>query len=550
MNNISFLKILLSIFVGILLIACEKDDLDTGYAIDLKGTPDVYESVNEKGQLEIPIKITCEKGLKRAFYKIVTKAVDSEKLTIGSEINIPVSGNTLDTTLVIPITMTLNSVVIAVFDNDDIINLRTVKVESVKESPVLTFKGGIKVRKTVAIGIPFNINGNVVSEHELKLISFETVNNGQKGTPVSLALGDKKNVDFTASVPVAAGLQYVLLKAENIYGGIAVDTFKVTNVVSGDFISLTMEQNLTELNYFFDQEDNELKGNIASGSDIKTLKYAVTKNGTEGALQTVNIGSDAGNDYNFSFKVKGEQGIQGIRLVAENNGAKTVTVNLTIPAIAIRATYLQDVAMSTDPADNKCFFSAYRTPHVYGLAEGKTNQLMIDWVLTKTSSGVQPISLHAYGASTTYYANALPYLGGFTDLTYLYLSSLRATMTQANFNTVLSVKDIKTYVDRYIFGPAPEGQAYNIYTSSRRVGDTFSASKTKGGFVIAWGSHTHPTVSPAVVNNVSHAIVWVKQVTQKSNGHWDIVFDIKFPKDDQRTPNNGSAIAPYSPYPL
>lgn len=541
-------KVFLALFVGLLLFACE-DDISEKFDIDLKGTPEVYESVNEKGNLEIPIKITCEAGLKKAFYKTVDKVVGYGKPVISGEKSIPVSGNTLDTVIEIPITMILYQIVIAIYDNNDVVYLRTVKVEEVKKAPVLTFKDGINIRKTAAIGIPFKIEGNVTSEHELKQISFIPVNNGNPGTAVLLDLGNKSNVNFSASVPVAAGLQYILLKAENIFGGLAVDTFRVQNVVNEDFISITIAENQTELNYFFDQEDNELKGTIASGSDIKNLNYAITKNGAEGALQAVTL-TNPGNETNFSFKVKGEAGMEKIRIVAENNGNKIATVNLTIPGIAVRATYLQNVSMSTDPADNKCFFSAYRTPNVYGVTEAKSNQLMVDWILTKTASGVQPVSPHAYGANATYYANSLPYLSGFTNLTYLFLTSLRATITLNGFNSIVSEKDIKTYIDRYLVAPAPEGQAYNVYTASRRVGDTYNASKSQGGFVIGWGSHTHPTASPAVVNNVGFAIVWVKQATQKSNGHWDFVFDIKFPKADQRTPNNASAIEPYSPYPL
>lgn len=548
MKHTYLMKIFLSFFVGLLLFACEEDVVEK-FDIDLKGTPDVYESVNEKGLLEIPIKITCEAGLKKAFYKTVDQVVGYGKPVVSAEKSIAVSGNTLDTILEIPVTMNLYQIVIAVYDNNDVLYLRTVKVEEVKKAPVLTFKNGISFRKIAAIGISFKIEGNVTSEHELKQISFTPVNHGAPGASISLDLGNKSNVDFVANVPVSAGLQYVLLKAENIFGGMAVDTFKVQNVVNEDFISLTIAENQTELNYFFDQEDNEVKGTIVSGSDIKTLKYAVTQNGSEGALQTVTL-TNPGNEADFSFKVKGEAGMQNIRVVAENNGGKTVVLNLTIPEVAIRAIYLQDISMSTDPADNKCFFSAYKTPHVYGYTEAKANQLMIDWVLTKTGSGVQPISMHAYGANATYYANALPYMGGFTDLTYLYLTSLRGTITLNGFNSVVSEKDIKMYIDRYIVAPAPEGQSYNVYTASRRVGDTFNASKSQGGFVIGWGSHTHPTVSPAVVNNVSFAIVWVKQAKQKANGHWDFVFDIKFPKADQRTPNNASAIAPYDPYPL
>ncbi|MDD4193278.1 MAG: hypothetical protein PHI28_18225, partial [Mangrovibacterium sp.] len=288
MKHTYLTKVLLSVFLALFLFACE-DDVNEEYDIDLKGTPEVYESINEKGNLEIPIKITCEAALKKAFYKTVDKIVGYGKPVVSAEKSIPVSGNTLDTVIEIPVTMNLYQIVIAVYDDNDVVYLRTVKVEEVKKAPVLTFKDGINIRKTAAIGIPFKIEGNVTSEHELKQIGLTPVNNGNPGATVSLDLGNKSNVNFSASVPVAAGLQYVLLKAENIFGGITVDTFRVQNVVNEDFISITIAENQTELNYFFDQEDNELKGAVSSGSDIISLRYAVTKNGSEGALQTVNL---------------------------------------------------------------------------------------------------------------------------------------------------------------------------------------------------------------------------------------------------------------------
>ncbi len=536
-------------FVGILLFACQEDTIEMNYAIDLKGTPEVYESLNENANLEIPIAITSEKGLKKAYYKIVTNQENTYKPKIGPEINIPVSGNSLDTVLSIPVTMDLNSVVIAVYDTDDIINLRTIKVEGVNKSPVITFKNDIDFRKTAAVGINFKINGNVTSENELKQISFTPVNNGNESTSVVLDLGNKSNVEFVADVPVEAGLDYVLLRAENTLGGISIDTFKVLNVVSDDFINLNINGNLTELNHFLIDEKNTISGVINSGSDIKSLKYIITKNDTEGVAQPVTSGVED-NELEFNIDITGEAGMQSVKLIAENNGGKTMTLNLPIPEASYRANYLKDVVMSTDPADDKCFFSAYKTPHVYGIAEAKSDQLMVDWILTYKSSGAQPVSGLAYGASSAYYENTLPYLQGFTQLTYLYLTSKRSIVTEEAFNELVSEADIKSYIDTYIFGPAPEGQNYNVYTSSRRVGDTFNESKSEGGFVIAWGTHTHPTVDPAVVNNVAHALVWVKRVTQKANGHWEFVFDIKYPKDNQRTANNQSVIAPYDPYPL
>ncbi|MGV8137799.1 MAG: hypothetical protein AB2L20_21530 [Mangrovibacterium sp.] len=544
MMNKYILRVFLAMLTGLCLFACDDDNMDPANQIDLEGTPEVYEYLTENASLEIPVNFTSGAGLKKAFYKIVTRNGNTYKYTYGPEISIPVSGNKLDIVLSIPVTINLYSVVIAVYDNDDIVSLKTLKVEEVKKSPVITFKDGIKFRNTAAIGIPFAIKGHVTSEHELKQLTFIPVNNGQLGTAVALGLGNKSDVDFVADIPVAAGLEYVLIKAVNTFDGASVDTFRVHQVVNDDFINLTMDQGVTELSRFFDQEQNTIKGRIASGSDIQSLHYTITKNGTEGTTQEVALGPDAGNETVFTFGILGEQGMENLKLVAVNKQAKTITVNLPIPVVHTRILTLENIEMSTDPDDQKCFFSAYHTPHVFGKDVAMSNQLLIDWVFVNRGTSGQPCSPHAYGAGTAYYDALSPYLQGFTQLTYLFLSSRRSPMTQQGVSAIESEQDMMAYMANY-------SDNYNIYTSSRRVGDYFDpVNKSNGGFIIGWGTHTHPAVSPAVVQNVAWGVAYIKQVTKKPNGHYKIIFDIKVPKNDVRSANNASVIAPYDPYPL
>ncbi len=336
MKHTYLTKVLLSVFLALFLFACE-DDVNEEYDIDLKGTPEVYESVNEKGNLEIPVQITCEAGLKKAFYKTVDKVIGYGKPVVSVEKNIPVSGTTLDTVLEIPVTMNLYQIVIAVYDNNDVVYLRTVKVEEVKKAPELTFKNGIRFKKTVMVGVPFKVEGNVSSENELKQISYTTVVNNQKGNPVAINPGDKKNVNFSVDIPVANGLQFVLFEAENEFGGIARDTFSVANVITEDFITVTIDLGITELKPFIANEKNMVMGNVTSWSDIKSLKYSIVRDGIEGAQQIVSLGDNPGNDYNFNFKILGEQGMEKVNLYAENNQGKKTTVVLPIPRVYERS---------------------------------------------------------------------------------------------------------------------------------------------------------------------------------------------------------------------
>lgn len=541
------IALLLVCFLG----ACKNDELaEPTYKIDLNGTPDVYATLNANDKLEIPIRITCEKELKNAYYKLVVTKANGE-LSPGTAINIPVKGYSLDTVITVPVTLNLHSVVFAVYDQDDKINIRTIRIESVKELPVVSFKDGVNLRKTVCVGIPFAISGKVESKYDLKAVSLTPVVAGAASTPVTIDLTNKTSLDYVGTIPVAAGLEYVVLKAENMYGGVVVDTFKILNVVSTDFVDIALDNEATELNRILKGESNTVGGLIVSGSDIATLKFAVKVNGAMGALQDAVLIDNAGNEAKFTFSVNGEQGLEAVQLIATNKGGKSATVNYTVPALRTRVAYLANVQMSTDPVDNTNFLALYEATPVFGDAVAKGKQGRIDFYLANKGNGVQPLSPHAYGAGTAYYDACKSSFAGFTELTYMFLSAVRGKLIKAEFDNILTENELRELINYRIIGPNPDGENYNVVTASRRVGDTFNTSTKKdGGYVIGWGSHTHPNVSPAVVQNNSFAIVWVKSVTLKSNGHYVMVFDIKYPVADQRAANNTSSIAPYSPYPL
>lgn len=549
MKKNSILKYIVSLLILCAFVSCD-DTSEIFYAIDLKGTPDTYETLNASDKLEIPIKITCENGLEKAFYKIVTQEPE-EAPKIGNEITIPVEGNILDTTLTIPVTVNLYGVVIAVYDQEGKVNSRTIRVESVKSIPTLSFKDDVKFRKTVCVGIPFNIIGKVESEHELASVTLVPVVSGKESSGLNIQLTDKMAADFTQSIPVENGLESVLVKAENIYGGIAVDTFKVLNVVMSDFVEVLLVNEATELTRIVANESSTVSGTITSGSDIATVKYATKINGTLGNLADATLTDNVGNETKYSFAIQGVEGLESVQIVATNKGGKTTTVNFLVPSLRHRLVYLKDVEMSSDPTDNTCFMALYENTKIFGVSTALTKQDRIDFYLANKGNGVQPLSPHAYGAGQAYYDASLPYIKGFTDLTYAFLTAKRANITQDAVNDLVYDFDLEDFLEARIIGPKPDGENYKILTASRRVGETFNdSSKKEGGFLLGWGTHTHPNVSPAVVQNVGFAIFYVKSVTKKSNGHWKMVFDVKYPVEDLRGPNNSGSIVPYAPYPL
>lgn len=210
---------------------------------------------------------------------------------------------------------------------------------------------------------------------------------------------------------------------------------------------------------------------------------------------------------------------------------------------------LTNIVMSTDPADDMCFFSVYDPNPVFGQAEALTKQDRIDFVLLN-SGGAKPISPHAYGASSSYYNASKDYLAGFTTLSYGYLSSPKNYITNEAFDAITKQSDLEEFMDKIVIGPAPEGADYNLISADRRVGSGFGVNDVDKGFIIGWGYHTSPTETATTVLNEAFALVMVRSVTKKANGHYIITMDVKAPAVDNRASYSVSSIAPYEPYPL
>lgn len=210
---------------------------------------------------------------------------------------------------------------------------------------------------------------------------------------------------------------------------------------------------------------------------------------------------------------------------------------------------LTNVVMSTDPADNQNFFSFYESTPVFGSSTALTKQQRIDLMLVNMG-GARFISPLAYGAGSNYYDASKQALAGFNTLTYAFVTATKAYVNQANVDAIKTEDELAKYLNDSVIAVTPKGGAYyNIINADRRVSDTYGVSTATKGFIIGWGYRSHPT-GTAVILNEAFAVILVKSVTQKTNGHYVVTFDIKGPASDQRAAYNATTIAPYSPYPL
>jgi hypothetical protein len=292
-----------------------------------------------------------------------------------------------------------------------------------------------------------------------------------------------------------------------------------------------------------------------SDSGIASASYKVVNNR---ASEIMLVQSPAvplsfhGKVVDTTIKVPVRTGLKSVVIIIYDKdgkmSSKSVNIKNVVPSKANVKT-LTDVVMSTDPADNQNFFSLYEANPVFGQSVASTKQARIDFIAVNMN-GARFISPNAYAADANYYNASKTALAGFSTLSYAFFSSSRAYINRANFNAIATDADLTKYLNDTIIAIPPAGGAnYNIINADRRVSDVFGVSTAEKGFMMGWGYRSHPT-STAVILNEAFALVLVKEVTKKANGHFVVKFDIKAPSADQRAAYSATPISPYTPYPL
>lgn len=298
-----------------------------------------------------------------------------------------------------------------------------------------------------------------------------------------------------------------------------------------------------------------IKYTSTSDSGIASASYKIVNNRASdiALVQSPPVPlSFKGKVVDTTIQVPVRTGLQSVVVIIYDKdgkmSSKSVNVKTVVPSKAAVKT-LTNVVMSTDPADNQNFFSFYETTPVFGRAEALAKQARIDFIAVNMS-GARFISPNAYAADANYYNASKATLAGFTTLSYAFFSSSRAYINRANFDAIATDADLTKYLNDTIIAIPPAGGAnYNIINADRRVSDAFGVSTATKGFMMGWGYRSHPTAS-AVILNEAFALVLVKSVTQKSNGHYVVTFDVKAPSADQRGAYSATPISPYTPYPL
>lgn len=265
--------------------------------------------------------------------------------------------------------------------------------------------------------------------------------------------------------------------------------------------------------------------------------------------------SFSGSSVNTTIEVPVRPGLLSVVVIITNKGgrvsSKSINVKNVVPSTAA-VKKLTDVQMSSDPADNKNFFSMYEAQPVFGRTEALTKQSRVDFIMVNMGGG-RLISPMAYGAGTNYYDASKPALTGFSAISYLFLSSPRTYANRSNFNAITTDAQLTDFFDDSVMAiPSLGGGNYNVMNTDRRITNVYGATSTESGFVFGWGYRSHPdaNVEPLAALNQGFGFAIVKSVTRKANGHYVMTFDIIAPSKDQRADFDVSDVAPYQPYPL
>ena len=532
----------LSIILIFAVAGCKKewkDAVGSGPEIIISDAFKSISGINVGDEVTIPVSVKSESGVKRlAYYFIKTTANGTEA---GTAVNIDRDDfpKELQHDIVFTITDNMSELVIVSFNKENFSSEVHIAMSEIRQLPVLTFKDGIDFQQTVFENKKMKIEGQITSAFDLESITYQTLINGTYSGETPIAFTDKKNTPFEANVTVVDGLSAIIIKAVNIYDGKVVDTFKIGSVAA-DAVSIALEGGMTDIDVVYADSVNTISGSASSGSDMKSLSYAISTNGVYGSEQAIDLGTPL-DQFAFNFSFTGTSGMDAIRISGENEGGKTQVIEYPIEKVYTKLLHFSNIVLTTEigPGKNN-WFSAYQAPHVFDITNAAQNQLMLDFAFIKytaTSNRIVPAAV--FNASTNYRNATAPYMVGFTKAPYTLVTANRPHINDQVFNELGWDGELNNFLQSSIIAPTSQGgENYNLVVANRRVsGDMIPGS----GFVIGWGSWNF---TDNTVNNQAFGLVIVKAYTE-ANGFATVTLDIKVPAQDNRTKFNPVSLFDY-----
>ena len=481
-----------------------------------------FDGLNEGDTIQIPIVVKSDHGIKRTAYFLMNETpngIVSDEPVYLDNVTYP---KEIREELKIPVIYNAKELVIISFDSRNKSSELHFKFNDIRRIPQIIFKDSVKYRESVFENKNFTVSGRITSEYDLKKVTVSTVVNNVVSEERLLAL---QGQNFTSSVLVVKGLSGIVIKAQNIYDGMTVDTFKIGSVVD-DAVNIVMKGGISSLQNFFVDETNIYQGTIVSGSNVRKLTYRVKKSGVYGAEIPITSGATL-DEFDFNLAIRGEYGMESVRITGENENNKISSLELSIPKVEAHVLYFKDVKLTTKIGQGlKNWFSCYLEPHVFDQQAAMQNQEMMDFVCAVyDNSQVCLLSPHVFNSSTLYNAAITPYMQGFTQANYCLITANRNSITFDSFDGISTEEGLKDFIDKKIVGT----ENYNVYTAARGTNRELVPGK---GMVYAWG--------PSSGNHKAFGLIIVKAASFE-NGVGNVTLDIKVPRADNRTLYNASA---------
>lgn len=537
MKNRIIYIVLLILSAG--LCACEEDDLSKDAVPDIQiSESDLsFEGLNVGDELSIPIEVSSNNGLKRFSYFFITKNANGTESTDAVNFDDDSFPESMSRIINFEVISNMVELVVVAFDRHNTSAEKHIFLSDIRSLPQIIFKDNIDYRETVFENKRLEITGQVLSEFKIESMSYSVIKNNQVALEQSLSFTENtNNVDFAFQVLVEKGLQSIVVKADNIYKGQVVDTFRIGSVVE-DAVSITMQNGMSEIERLYSDKPVSISGMVSSGSQMKSLSYAVKNNGSYGSEVAIPLGTPL-DEFPFTIQIQGQRGTDAVRISGENENGNTQVVELAVKRIVEPLIYRQDVELTTEIGQGKSnWFAAYQSPYSLDQQTAQTYQQMVDFMVFMYNDANVRISSAAVFQAGSYAPKVAPYMEGFNQATYSVITSNRPCINAESFGALDYDEDIETFVeDKIIASKENGGESYNVKVTNRRTSSNLVASS---GFLVGWGSYDGVNAA-----NKEFAIIFIKDVAIE-NGVGSIKFDIKYPKQNYRTKYNPVSILSY-----